>query len=95
MVRQLGEDADRLVPLSFHRVLRVVDEPQRGLERVLGLPLPGLVLRRGVGELLLLDAQAFLFAAQQLQARMKADSDRSRFRAQVHEPVAGRQLDRG
>ena len=59
VVGEAGEHAHRLVPLGLHRVLRVVDLLQRSLQ--------GLVLGAGVGQLLLLDAQALLLAPEQLQ----------------------------
>ena len=68
VIRELGEDADRLVALPFHRMLGVVDLLERGLQGFLGVPLLRLVLGGGVGELLLLDPQLLFLAAEMRQA---------------------------
>src|SRR5205814_6951985 len=68
VIGQSREDAHRLVPFAFHRVLRVVDFLERRLQRLLGLLLARLVLGGGIGQLLLLQAQPLLFAPEQLEA---------------------------
>ncbi len=82
MVGELGEHAHRLVPLGLDAVLRLVDLGERRGELVLGLLLPRLILGGGVVQLLLLDAQPFFLAPQQLQP----DAEQPHFLLVLHLP---------